>query len=55
MNQSSCVVYFEVATIYARKIELEKRPIRLTSRHRGQMAKAKNGYVIIEKRWFKRN
>jgi len=47
-------IYFELAKIYAREIEVRKRPIRLTSGHRGQMAKAKNGYIVIERRWYKK-
>lgn len=53
MSQSD-VLYFEAATIYARKIELKKELIKLTSGHRGRMARAWKGYVVIEKHWFKK-
>lgn len=54
MSQSDAL-YFEAATIYAREIEVKKKPIRLTGGHRGQMAKAKNGYIVIEKRWYSKS
>jgi hypothetical protein len=47
-------IYFAAAKIYAREIEVKKKPVRLTGGHRGQMATAKNGYIVIEKRWFKK-
>ena len=47
-------IRFARASIYARKIRLEKRPIRFTEGHRGMVARAWQGYVIIERRWYPR-
>jgi len=51
VNQNN-IYQFKAASIYARKIVLIKKPIRLTSGHRGQAARAWNGYIVIEKRWY---
>lgn len=46
------IIRFARATVYARKIMLEKYLVRLTSGHRGRVARVYNGYIIIEKRWY---
>lgn len=51
---SSDIIYFESAIIVAREIKLEKKPVHTTSRHKAMVAKAKNGYIEIRKRWYKR-
>ncbi len=48
----SNIIHFNKATVYARKIILEKYLVKLTSGHRGMVAKARNGYIVIEKRWY---
>ena len=42
---------FGAAVIFARKIRISKNPVKGTSSHRMQMAKAEKGYIIIEKEW----
>jgi len=46
------VVYFRAAIVYAMKIQLGKKLVRLTGGHRGSMAACDNGYLVIEQRWF---
>jgi len=46
------IVYFEAATIIARKIRLCKEPVILSHAHRGQMAKAEIGRLIIDREWY---
>jgi hypothetical protein len=46
------VTYFETATVYAGKINIMPRLVRLTGGHRGQMAKLDLGYLIVEKKWY---
>jgi len=46
------VVYFHAATVYARKIELGKKLVKLSGTHRGSSAACDDGYLIIEQRWF---
>lgn len=53
-SESSEPIYFAAAKIYAKEIEVKKKPVRLTGGHRGQMAVAKNGYVVIERKWYRR-
>jgi len=47
-------LYFESAIIIAREIKIEKKPVHTTSSHKAMVAKAKNGYIIIRKRWYKK-
>lgn len=54
-EEPSDIIYFESAIIVAREIKLEKRPVHTTSRHKAMVAKAKNGYIEIRKRWFKKS
>ncbi len=42
---------FAAATVHARKIHVQPKPIGFTSCHRGQCAKCDYGYIIIEKKW----
>ena len=44
--------HFRSATVYARKIEIGKKIIRLTGNHRGSYALCDNGYLVIEQAWF---
>ena len=44
-------IRFGAAVIFARKIKVEKRLVKSTSAHRMQVAKAEQGYMIIEKEW----
>ncbi|AIY89941.1 hypothetical protein [Geoglobus acetivorans] len=53
-GESNDIIYFESALIIAREIKLEKKPVHTTSRHKAMIAKAKNGYIDIRKRWYKR-
>ena len=53
-SEHSEPIYFAAAKIYAREIEVKKKPVRLTGGHRGQMAVAKNGYVVIERKWYRK-
>ncbi|MHB2036160.1 MAG: hypothetical protein ACYCPW_05390 [Nitrososphaerales archaeon] len=45
-------VSFTTATVYARKIALSPKLVRLTGGHKGQMAKLDLGYLVVEKEWY---
>lgn len=52
MSAEGQIVYFEAATIFARKIRLCKELVRLSHAHKGQMAKAEIGYLIVDREWY---
>jgi len=45
-------VHFKAATIFARKIDLRKDLVIMTGGHRGQSAKCREGFLIIDKPWY---
>lgn len=45
-------ISFRTANIYARKIDIQKTPVRFSSGHRGKKAIAERGYIVITKQWF---
>jgi len=45
-------INFEAATAFARKIDISKHTIKLTSGHRGSRATLESGWLIIEEKWF---
>ena len=45
-------VNFDAAVVFARKIDVSRKPIALTGSHRGVRAKVDMGWLIIEQRWF---
>lgn len=47
-------VHFHVATAYVRdaRIHNHKKPIRLSSRHKGIRVTLRTGYILIERRWY---
>lgn len=45
-------VNFATAVVFARKIIVSKKPIMLTSSHRGMKANVENGWLIIEQKWY---
>jgi hypothetical protein len=45
-------ISFTAATVYARKIVLAPKLVRLTEGHKGQVAKLDLGYLIVEKEWY---
>lgn len=46
-------VNFAAAIVFARKIIVSKRPVMLTSSHRGKRAVVENGWLIIEQKWYR--
>jgi hypothetical protein len=44
-------VLFQKATVFARKIDKDNKPISFTGSHRGQRAKCEAGFLLIEKQW----
>lgn len=45
-------INFGAASVFARKIRLFKKPIRLTGSHRGRRANLTSGWLIVEQEWF---
>jgi len=45
-------VNFAAAMIFARKIIVSKKPIMLTSSHKGMKANVELGWLIIEQKWY---
>jgi hypothetical protein len=45
-------INFHTAVVYARKIDVSNKLIRVWGVHRGQMAKLDTGYLVIEEKWF---
>ena len=45
-------IHFHTAVVYARKIDLSNKLVRVWGVHRGQMAKLDDGFLIIEEEWF---
>lgn len=45
-------VIFAAATAFARKIVVFKKPVRLTSGHRGKRASLDEGWLIIDQKWY---
>lgn len=50
-DEEERTIPFITAVVYARKIQLLDRLVRLTGGHRGQVAKLDLGYIVIEKEW----
>jgi hypothetical protein len=48
-------VHFVAAIIYARSIEKKDKPVKGSSSHRTQMAKAEKGYLLIDQEWYVKN
>jgi len=46
------VIYFAVATAFARKIIVKPKLIQLTKAHRGSMVTLDNGWLLIDKKWY---
>ncbi len=44
--------YFKKATLYARKMDKKRYTMRLTGGDRGQVAKAEEGHIVIERKWY---
>jgi hypothetical protein len=49
---AGCKVYFVSATVYARTIEKNNKPVKGSSSHRTQMAKVEDGYCLIDQNWY---
>lgn len=45
-------VFFVAAIVYARSIDKKEKPIKGSSSHRTQMAKAEEGYLLIDQEWY---
>lgn len=45
-------INFGAAIAFARKIVVHKKPIRLTSKHKGKRATLDRGWLIIEQEWY---
>jgi len=45
-------VNFAAAVVFARKIVVSKKPVMLSGAHRGMKANLKNGWFIIEQKWY---
>jgi hypothetical protein len=45
-------IHFHAAVVYARKIDVNNKLVRVWGVHRGQMAKLDDGYIVIEEEWF---
>ena len=46
------IVYFAVATAFAKKIFVKPKLIQLTKAHRGTVATLDNGWLLIDKKWY---
>ena len=44
--------YFKTVTIYVRKIDKKTHTVRLTGGDRGQVAKAEDSNIVIERKWY---
>ncbi len=51
---SDDIVRFETATVYARKIAVAPKLIRLTGGHRGRKASLRLGYLVVDRSWYPR-
>ena len=45
-------ILFLAATAFARKIDVKKNLVALSSSHRGQVATMDNGWIIIDQAWY---
>jgi hypothetical protein len=46
-------VFFVAAIVYARSIDFKKdKPVKGSHSHRTQMAKAEEGYLLIDQEWY---
>jgi len=44
--------YFKAVTIYVREIDKKTHTVRLTGGDRGQVAKAEDSHIVIERKWY---